>query len=458
MNSEKSFLGSTRPHVLMITNHGIHHWDIIPGLPDTGGQNVFVNQFSATMAKMGFKITIINRGGYLHPVTGEKRQGIHYKDENQRILFLDDGLPHFVRKEDMYERLPFLSEALINQLVDGASSVDLIISHYWDGAKLGNLFNQSLPAPLKHIWVPHSLGAVKKRNIDPEQWKNLRIDERIGIEKEILASVSDVAATSAIIRQSLEDDYQYKKKLLFLPPCVNPERFHPRKLNAEHPIWSFLSEHAGVSPDVVRESKIITEISRTDSTKRKDILIKAFAEVNRENPDTFLAVSIDQTNKPLAKDLGDLIESLGIKKRVAVLGSVWDELPEIYAATDIYCTPSVMEGFGMTSQEAAATKVPVVASNLVPFATEYLLGQKFEEKEFGEEGKRLLLGEGAIIVPADDVNGFKEALLLLIDSSLRRKMGENAYSITIPYFTWENTVKVFLKESSISGLFNETEL
>jgi hypothetical protein len=31
-----------------------------------------------------------------------------------------------------------------------------------------------------------------------------------------------------------------------------------------------------------------------------------------------------------------------------------------------------MEGFGMTAQEAAATKVPVIASNLVPFAKEEL--------------------------------------------------------------------------------------
>ena len=46
----------------MITNHGVHQWEVIPGLPDTGGQNVFVNQFSAALAEMGFRITIVNRG------------------------------------------------------------------------------------------------------------------------------------------------------------------------------------------------------------------------------------------------------------------------------------------------------------------------------------------------------------------------------------------------------------
>ena len=62
----EAFKQSERPHILMVTNHGIHQWDVIPGLPDTGGQNMFVNQLSATLAWLGFRITIANRGGYPH--------------------------------------------------------------------------------------------------------------------------------------------------------------------------------------------------------------------------------------------------------------------------------------------------------------------------------------------------------------------------------------------------------
>ena len=40
--------------------------------------------------------------------------------------------------------------------------------------------------PIKHIWVPHSLGLVKKRNVPPDQWQVLRIEERIQAEKEII--------------------------------------------------------------------------------------------------------------------------------------------------------------------------------------------------------------------------------------------------------------------------------
>jgi glycosyltransferase involved in cell wall biosynthesis len=446
MKDEKLFLTSSRPHILMITNHGIHQWKIIPGLPDTGGQNVFVNQFTNSLAKQGYKITIINRGGYKHPVSGESRRGVHYKDENQRILYLEDGLRAFVRKEDMEERLPLLSKALENHLGEEEQKADLIISHYWDGAKLGILFNQTRENPIPHIWVPHSLGIIKKKNVNPEQWKELRIDERVENEKSILQIVDGVASTSANIEKSLREDYEFLEKTLFLPPCVNPERYYPRRIEEDHSIWAFLSQHCGLSPKEIYNSQIITEISRTDRTKRKNVLIKAFARVLKKHPHAMLAISIEQSDEELPKSLDNLIKSLGIEKRVAVLGSVWDELPDIYAVSDIYCTPSIMEGFGMTSQEAAATAVPVVASHLVPFVTEYLLGEPIEEVLPAEREQPLKIGQGAIVVQADDTNGFAHALdLLLSDPDLRGKLGEKAYQITIPYFTWDNIVCDFLQ-------------
>ena len=450
MNFKDIFLTSMRPHILMITNHGIHQWEIIPGLPDTGGQNIFVNQFSSALALQGFKITIVNRGGYEHPVSGEPRVGFHYKDENRRILYLDDGLHEFVRKEDMNARLPYLNEALQKYSAIEGMKADLIISHYWDGAKLGVLYNLSIPEPIKHIWIPHSLGAVKKRNVNPNLWEELRFDERISIEKKLIKVVDGVTATSAIIRQSLKDDYGYQSPQLFLPPCVDTERYQPRTIKDDHAVWRFLSKHTGITLAEIRESQIITEISRTDTTKRKDILVKAFARVNQQFPKTLLVITIDQINKGLASELLELIRSLKIEKRVAVLGSVWDELPGIYNVTDIYCTPSVMEGFGMTSQEAAASGVPVVASDLVPFASEYLLGEKIDEVQNEDGISKLKVGQGAIIAPADDVGAFSNALkILLSNETLRYQMGKNAYQITIPYFTWESRVAVFLKESGV---------
>ena len=88
-----------------------------------------------------------------------------------------------------------------------------------------------------------------------------------------------------------------------------------------------------------------------------------------------------------------------------------------------------MEGFGMTPQEAAATRVPVISSALVPFVVEYLLGKDIKEVPYTLGEGKLKMGEGAIVVSPDDVDGFASALdILLSDKSLRQKMSEAALS------------------------------
>jgi glycosyltransferase involved in cell wall biosynthesis len=246
----------------------------------------------------------------------------------------------------------------------------------------------------------------------------------------------------------LKEDYGYTTPPLFLPPCVDTDRYYPREVPDEDEVWGFLSRRCGLPPEEVRGCKIVTEISRTDTTKRKDVLLEAFARAYRRVPDSLLVVSIDDN----AAELKRLIRALDLQNHVAVVGSVWDILPTLYAVTDIYCTPSVMEGFGMSAQEAAATGVPVVASHLVPFASEYLLGTDVEEVQFEEGRQPLKLGKGAIVVPADDVNGFAYALqMLLADDDLRKAMGRNAYHATVPYFTWQNVVTAFLEEIGVKG-------
>ncbi|MBN1993706.1 MAG: glycosyltransferase [Anaerolineae bacterium] len=435
----------------MITNHGIHQWQVVPGLPDTGGQNVFVNQFTAALAKLGFKITIANRGGYVHPLTGEWQRGLRYKDEYQRIVYLEDGKKEFVRKEEMTEQIPQLVESLKNFLDAGETDVNLVISHYWDAARIGILYNQPRPERARHVWIPHSLGTIKKRNMPTNQWANLRLDERISIELELMAQLDGVAATSSTIRQSLADDYGYTGPNLFLPPCIDTGRYHPRQITADNPIWEFLSQHSGLSPEEIRRCKIVTEISRTDTTKRKNVLIEAFARVYQKIPNSLLVISIDDNQAELAGELKSLMEGHNLESHVAVVGSVWDLLPTLYAVTDIYCTPSVMEGFGMSAQEAAATGVPVVASHLVPFAVEYLLGTEIKQVQpYGKQRHLLQQGRGAIVAQADDVDGFAHVLrMLLSDDALRRRMGENAYNITIPYFTWESMTRMFIENLGV---------
>ena len=189
----------------------------------------------------------------------------------------------------------------------------------WDAAQIGVLLNERLAEPVTHVWVPHSLGTIKKRNMPPETWQRLRIDERIAAEKELLPALDAVAATSSLIHSSFENDYDYHE-ILFLPPCVDTERYYPRYLADDHEIWEFLAKHVPLTAAEVCQKRIITEISRTDKTKRKDVLIKAFARVHEQYPDTMLAISIDETEEELAAELRTLIQTHQLADHTAVLG------------------------------------------------------------------------------------------------------------------------------------------
>ena len=84
------------------------------------------------------------------------------------------------------------------------------------------------------------------------------------------------------------------------------------------------------------------------------------------------------------------------------------------------------------------------------FAAEYLLGPTPKRLE-GEPGQELLVGDAAIVVPADDVEGFAHALtMLLADDALRGQMGRRALEITIPYFTWAQRTRDLETTAEIS--------
>lgn len=442
----RQFNRSSRPHVVMVTNHGMHEWNVDAGLPDTGGQNVYVNQLSATLQKLGFRITLFNRGGYNHPKSGALRGGTHYRNEHERLIYLQDSRDEFVRKEDMFPLVDELAEDLARHLAAAPEPV-LLVSHYWDGAAIADRALSRLGLQVPHVWVPHSLGALKREGTSPERYEELRLDERISMEDTLLHRVSLVGATSEATRRTLAREHGVSESL-FLPPCVEEERFNRESARRDRSALALLSEATGLSRETVRASQIITEVSRTDRTKRKDILIEAFARVQRKLPETLLAVTIDSGAGELYRELTALITDRGLTGRVAVLGSIWEYLPSLYGMTTLYCTPSIMEGFGMSIQEAAACGVPAVASRRVPFGVEYLRGERWEVISVGEE--EIEVGEGAIIVPADSVAATAEAMeFLLTDESRRSAMAEAAYRITIPRFTWEGVTRTFLTEAGI---------
>ena len=112
-------------------------------------------------------------------------------------------------------------------------------------------------------------------------------------------------------------------------------------------------------------------------------------------------------------------------ERVVTLGWVGDEtLPGLLAAADVFCYPSLYEGFGLPPLEAMAAGVPC------------LVGRYSAAEE--------VLGDAALVVEATDVNAIARGLATLaVDDELRRRLAMSGRARASGY-TWERTAAATL--------------
>ncbi|MEM2983139.1 MAG: glycosyltransferase family 4 protein, partial [Candidatus Bathyarchaeia archaeon] len=127
----------------------------------------------------------------------------------------------------------------------------------------------------------------------------------------------------------------------------------------------------------------------------------------------------------------DYLTSSKIRRSIIITGYLPEsEIPLLYSACEVFCYPSMWEGFGLTPAEAQATAKPVVAFNhcAIPEVVKH--------------------GETGILVDPGDYNGLAEAIVrLLRDHDLRRRMGEEGRRRVERLFNWDEaadkTVEVY---------------
>jgi phosphatidylinositol alpha-1,6-mannosyltransferase len=132
--------------------------------------------------------------------------------------------------------------------------------------------------------------------------------------------------------------------------------------------------HPGVDGSTVRkrhglsDRPVVVCVSRLVPRKGQDMLIRALPAIRRQVPGAALLLV---SGGPHRKTLERLAREQGVESAVVFTGSVpWDELPEHYAAGDVYAMPCRtraagldVEGLGIVYLEASATGLPVVGGD-----------------------------------------------------------------------------------------------
>lgn len=447
----KVFNKSKRKHILIITNHGCHA-PVIKVTRDTGGQNFYVNDLSKAFLRLGYKVTILNRGGYKHPVTKKLHKGIVYyghiwkkKGPFCRLIYLEDNIDRFIKKENLTEknlikeRDFFLKTAKKINL--DLKNIYFITSHYWDAGILGILINEKLDKKLPHVWTPHSLGILKReryKNASKKRLKELKFPFRIKNEEKVISEVDGVVSTSGIIQDTLAKYKSKVKNHFWFPPGIDTKLYRPRKCKDCVIGLDVLKKITRLSEkeitNLIRNKVVFLEVSRTSKTKRKELVLKAFSKI--KNKDSALLIMTLDDEGDIDDNIRKVYDKVKDKCRIILIEKIIkeEEMAQIFSLANVYVLASVMEGWGMAMQQAAASRNAIISSKFTPFAVE-------------------VLKENCLIVHKNTARLYAEKMDTLIEEpNLREKLASKAHKIIKKRYSWSALSKKLMKKMKKKNL------
>jgi len=158
-------------------------------------------------------------------------------------------------------------------------------------------------------------------------------------------------------------------------------------------------------------------------------LLEAFAQVRSQQPQAQLVIAGGATlfdYQPYRERFFQRAAALGVAEALVLPGVVPDvDLPSLYRCADVFCFPSVKEGWGLVVLEAIAAGLPVVTANETPF-TEFLASEQ------------------AILVNPGNVEQIAQGMLAASEPKRSHALIQQSQTILSRY-TWEKSAQMHLR-------------
>ncbi|MEO7572244.1 MAG: glycosyltransferase family 4 protein [Acidimicrobiales bacterium] len=215
------------------------------------------------------------------------------------------------------------------------------------------------------------------------------------------------------------------RKLRLLGNGVDLTRFRPGDDDAAADARADL----GIGPDEV----VVGLVARLVAEKGVPELIEAVRRLGAP----FRLLLIGPSDPDKADALPQAVLD-GAERDGAIVTGHRHDVDRLYGAMDVFCLPSHREGFPRAAMEAAASGLPVVATNI--------------------RGCRQVVEPGVTgaLVPVNDARSLAEALRLYADGHLRREHGGRARSLAERSFDERDVVDTVLaaygRPSGVSGV------
>ena len=372
---------NAKKYILLISIHGlIRGRNLELGRDaDTGGQTKYVVDLASSLAacKSIEQVDLVTRRIVDPAVDEDYQQPVEQLSDKTRIIRIDAGPDAYIPKEQLWDHLDSFMDNLLGWLRDEGRMPDLVHSHYADAGYVGVKLSSLLGVPLVH--TGHSLGRDKRQRLLAKGLshelieKTYNIARRIDAEEEVLAN-ADLIVTST--QNEIEEQYSLynyydPQRMVVIPPGTDLKQFYPPQ-NDQHIAFAEQLGRFLKNP----EKPLILALSRPDERKNILTLIEAYGEsAQLQQLANLLIVAgtrddirdMDKGAEEVLTNILLLIDCYDLYGKVAIPKFHRpEEVPEIYrlaaASRGVFINPALTEPFGLTLLEAAASGLPVVAT------------------------------------------------------------------------------------------------
>ena len=182
-------------------------------------------------------------------------------------------------------------------------------------------------------------------------------------------------------------------------------------------------------PKTQIKKKNIICISRLVKYKRVADLITAFSRLSKLYPKFTLTI-IGQG--PEEEKLKDLVKNLNLTHKISFFKNIpRDKLIRMLKQAHIFCLPSVVEGFGLATIEAASCQTPYIITDIKV------------NKEITDNAK------GGLIFKRKNIEDLKEKLIILLKDKNLYQQKQKQGLILARKYDWQKiatqTEKIYLK-------------
>lgn len=412
---------------------------------DTGGQTTYVHELVRSLAARPEvdRVEVVTRQIHDRRVAPDYGQARESLGPNAAILRFPCGPRRYLRKEQLWPHLDELADALTAHITAQPRCPDWIHAHYADAGYVGALVSQRLGIPL--VFTGHSLGREKQRRLLAGGMTHDQIEQQYAIGQRMEAEERALAQSSLVVTSTRQEaEYQYARYDHFrpdlaevVPPGVDARRFHSHWLEAED------REVQGLIAPFLRDPALppLLAICRAERRKNIPALLEAYGRsaLLRQRHNLVLVLGCRHDPRQMEKQQRDLFQQVfELVDRFDLYGQVaypkqhrGEQIPAVYRwaarRQGVFVNPALTEPFGLTLLEAAASGLPLVATD--------------------DGGPRDILqrcGNG-LLVDVTDLDHLQEALETAgSDPQQWRRWRDNGIEAVSRSFSWDAHVCCYL--------------